>query len=78
MSRINPAMSDGRAFTSYVSSGLYNQELERKFGIMDDNAYRAFLQNNSEKVMKTVNALTMFSIPTATTTASKPPLAPGR
>jgi hypothetical protein len=63
MSRINPAMSDGRAFTSYVSSGLYDQDLGRKFGITDDTAYRAFLQNNSEKVMKTVTALTMFNIP---------------
>jgi len=63
MSRINPAMSDGRAFTSYVSSGLYNQDLGRKFGITDDNAYRAFLQTNSEKVMKTVTALTMFNVP---------------
>lgn len=73
MSRINPAMSDGRAFTSYVSSGLYNQELERKFGIKDDNAYRAFLQNNSEKVMKTVSALTMFSIPMDTRRAEPSP-----
>jgi len=63
MSRINPAMSDGRAFTSYVSSGLYNNDLERKFGVTNDTEYRAFLQNNSEKVMKTVTALTMFNIP---------------
>lgn len=66
MSRINPAMSDGRAFTSYVSSGLYNNELERKFGVKNDTEYRAFLQNNSEKVMKTVTALTMFNIPMVT------------
>lgn len=70
MSRINPAMSDGRAFTSYVSSGLYNNELERKFGVSNDTEYRAFLQNNREKVMKTVTALTMFNIPM---TAPKPP-----
>jgi hypothetical protein len=74
MSRINPAMSDGRAFTSYVSSGLYNNELERKFGVANDTQYRAFLQNNREKVMKTVTALTTFPM----APASKPPLATRR
>lgn len=45
-------MSDGRAFTSYVSSCQMNAEIQSKNGIQDDTQYRQFLQKNSEKIMK--------------------------
>ena len=63
MSRINPAMSDGRAFTTYLSSGIYNQQLESEAGVHNDTSYRAFLQNNAEKVRGMMGRLTPFSAP---------------
>mgnify|MGYP006892690560 CR=1 FL=1 len=48
-----PGMSDGRAFTSYVSNCEKNQQLMRQVNIMDNNAYRKYLQDNAEVIMKT-------------------------
>ena len=62
MSRISPAMSDGRAFTNYVSSGLYNNYLESVFKTPDDTEYRAYLQKNARDVEKKVNKLTAFYV----------------
>ncbi|AGE50073.1 hypothetical protein ATCVCanal1_119L [Acanthocystis turfacea Chlorella virus Canal-1] len=62
MSRISPAMSDGRAFTNYVSSGLYNNYLESVFKTPDDTDYRAFLQKNAREVEKKVGQLTAFYV----------------
>ncbi|AGE55545.1 hypothetical protein ATCVMN08101_139L [Acanthocystis turfacea Chlorella virus MN0810.1] len=62
MSRIAPAMSDGRAFTNYVSSGLYNNYLESVFKTPDDTDYRAFLQKNARDVEKKVGQLTAFYV----------------
>ena len=62
MSRIAPAMSDGRAFTNYVSSGLYNNYLESVFKTPDDTDYRAFLQKNAREVEKKVGQLTAFYV----------------
>ena len=45
-------MSDGRAFTSYVSSCQMNAEIQNKNKIKNDAQYREFLQKNSEKIMK--------------------------
>ena len=59
MSRIMPAMSDGRSFTNYVSSGLYNNYLEAQFKTPLDSEYRAYLQNNSREVEKKINKLTV-------------------
>ena len=61
-SRIAPAMSDGRAFTNYVSSGLYNNYLESVFKTPEDTEYRAFLQNNAREVEKKVGQLTAFYV----------------
>jgi hypothetical protein len=61
-SRIAPAMSDGRAFTNYVSSGLYNNYLGSVFKTPEDTEYRAFLQKNAREVEKKVNKLTAFYV----------------
>ena len=67
-SRIMPAMADGRQFTNYVSSGLYNNALEAKFKTPDDSEYRAYLQKNAASVKKTIGQLTAFYV--------KPPVMP--
>lgn len=66
------APADGRAFTSYVSSGLYDQALEAKYGIADDTQYRAFLQNNSEVVRAAMETVVSYT----PSTPSVPYLAP--
>ena len=62
-SRITPAMSDGRSFTNYVSSGIYNTYLEQKFAIPDDTEYRHYLQANADKVMKIANTVRVVDVP---------------
>lgn len=57
-SRIMPAMSDGRSFTSYVSPGLYTNYLEGVFKTPTDTSFRHYLQNHSAEVLKVVNTLT--------------------
>lgn len=47
-----PGMSDGRAFTSYVSACEQNQRLMRQTNIMDNNTYRKYLQDNAEVMMR--------------------------
>jgi hypothetical protein len=43
---INPAQSDGRSLTSYLSSCALNAALQSKFGSRTDSEYRAQLQAN--------------------------------
>ena len=52
MSRLMPAPSDGRAFTSYMSSGQREEMLQRKYGAVNENMYRQYLQNNANKVAR--------------------------
>lgn len=47
MSRIKPALSDGRCFTSYLASCQYDQVLQNKFGQATEPAFRSFLQANA-------------------------------
>ena len=61
-SRIMPAMSDGRAFTNFVSSGIYNNYLEDKFNTPSDGSYRQFLQKNAKQVEKVTNSLTAYYV----------------
>ena len=61
-SRIMPAMSDGRAFTNFVSSGIYNNYLEDKFKTPEDSQYRQFLQRNAKEVEKVTNSLTAYYV----------------
>jgi len=61
-SRIQPALADGRSFTNYVSSGIYNNYLEDKFKINSDGSYRQFLQKNAKQVEKVTNSLTAYYV----------------
>lgn len=47
MSRITPALSDGRCFTNYLASCHYDQTLQTKFGQHSEPAFRRFLQANA-------------------------------
>jgi hypothetical protein len=81
-SRIQPAMADGRSFTNYVSSGLYNNNLEQKFKTPEDSQYRQFLQNNAQEVRQVTNQLTAYYVrpptmaPTAFSVPGIPPQQP--
>ena len=46
------AMSDGRIFTSYLPNCELNTELQKAFGTSDIHAYRQYLQDNAEKIIK--------------------------
>jgi hypothetical protein len=48
-------MSDGRSFTNYISSGIYDTYLENKFNISNDTSYRHYLQTHADEVMKLMN-----------------------
>lgn len=49
MSRIMPAMSDGR-MTNYTSRCELNADIQRQFNITSESQYRAFLQENPQLV----------------------------
>ena len=61
-SRINMAPADGRSFTQYASSGLYNNYLEKKFGVKSPTEYRHFIQENSKQVIDATSTLTAIYI----------------
>ena len=63
-SRIMTALSDGRSFTNYVSSGIYNNYLEDKFHTPSDSNYRMFLQRNAKQVEKVTNSLVAYYVKT--------------
>lgn len=50
MSRLMPALSDGRAFTSYLSAGQREDMLQRRLGVKNEVQYRRALQSNADKV----------------------------
>jgi len=62
MSRVNPAPSDGRAFTSYMSAGQTNALMQSKYGVKphDNLAYRTFLQVNADAVQRDSRRLQTF------------------
>ena len=47
MSRIMPALADGRCFTSYLASCQYDNTLQSKFQQQSAPEFRSFLQNNA-------------------------------
>lgn len=57
MSRIMPALADGRCFTSYLASCQYDQVLRNKFVVPTDPAFRGFLQNNGLKTQEETRKL---------------------
>lgn len=46
-----PLMSDCRHVTNYVPNSVMNEYVKHVYGIHDNNYYRAFLQQNAEKLM---------------------------
>lgn len=50
MTRLMPAMSDARAFTSYVSAGQREEALQHRLGARNENEYRHILQANFKAV----------------------------
>lgn len=57
MSRLMPAPSDGRMFTSYLSAGQREDGLQRKYKVVNENQYRKFLQHNSARVAADLRTL---------------------
>jgi hypothetical protein len=47
-----PLMSDGRHITNYVQNTIMNEYMKHNYGILDNNQYRTFLQQNAETIMK--------------------------
>lgn len=61
---VRPGMSDGRAFTSYVSNCHMNMALMKQLQAQDTNKYRKFLQDNAEMLMEIqANVATMETRP---------------
>lgn len=46
-----PLMSDGRHITNYVQNSVMNEYVKHKYGIIDNNVYRTFLQQNADRIM---------------------------
>lgn len=56
MTRLMPAPSDGRAFTSYISAGQREEALQRQAGAANENQYRQYLQKNAPRVIAQLQA----------------------
>lgn len=50
MTRLMPALSDARAFTSYLSAGQREQKLQYALGVVNENQYRQKLQTDAKAV----------------------------
>lgn len=57
MSRIMPALADGRCFTSYLASCHYDQHLQTKFQQPTNPAFRGFLQTNGLRAQEETRKL---------------------
>lgn len=62
MSRLMPALSDGRSFTTYLSSGLLEEGLQRQLRLVNENQYRAYLQSNPAKIADTLRRLSLANM----------------
>jgi hypothetical protein len=49
-------LEDGRAFTDYNPNCEINNAIQKKYKVTDSHEYRAFLQNNAEKLMKELSS----------------------
>ena len=47
-----PLMSDNRHVTNYTPNSVMNEYVKNVYGIIDNNLYRTFLQQNANKLMK--------------------------
>ena len=61
MSRIAPALADGRAFTSYLPNNAYNEFLQKKFNTPSSSAYRMYLQQHADEVLRESRKLVVIS-----------------
>lgn len=71
------AMSDARIFTNYSPNCSLNNTLQQNYGATDTRAYRYYLQQNAEQVMKDlqpVNESTCKSCPVCSASLSYKPL----
>lgn len=62
MSRLMPAPSDARAFTSYLSAGQREQALQRQSGATNETQYREYLQRNASKVAAQQQAMSLTAV----------------
>ena len=46
-----PMMSDGRSFTNYQTATRFNEYVKYINGIVNNNAFRTFLQSNANTIM---------------------------
>lgn len=63
MTRLMPAMSDARPFTSYMSAGQREELLQRRLGAMNESQYRRSLQRNAGKVEQMLRSLVVMTRP---------------
>lgn len=68
MTRIMPAPSDGRTFTSYLSAGQREEALQRMYRVMNENQYRMFLQHHASRVAADMRRLQLVLPPLLSTT----------
>jgi len=61
MSRIMPALSDGRCFTSWAPSCEYDQILQHKYNTPSDASYRAYLQEHALEAQDDTRKLTVVA-----------------
>jgi hypothetical protein len=46
-----PLMSDARHITNYTPNSVMNEYVKNVYGIVDNNYYRSFLQQNGAKLL---------------------------
>jgi hypothetical protein len=61
MSRIAPALADGRAFTNYLTTNAYEDYLQKKFKQPSASAYRLYLQQHADEVLRESRKLVVIS-----------------
>lgn len=61
MTRLMPALSDARSFTSYLSSGQREEMLQRNLGVMNETQYRRALQKNADKVDRMLRSMVVMA-----------------
>ena len=64
MTRLMPAPQDARALTAYMSSAQQEELVRRKYGLMNENQYRLFLQANASRVAQDMRMLQTETPPT--------------
>lgn len=61
MSRIQPALADGRCLTSWVASCAYDQTLASRYNATTDAEYRQYLQSNALRVQQDTRKLNVWT-----------------